>query len=166
MQRSTAGGTAGLALAVLASLSLAGCATTADQEPKTPCDSRPEKTVKLKIKLKADGAPEKVQKYKGNGRDEDDDRNYEDGDVIRVCPGDFVVWKLKTASFALRFVDTSTGKVPFEWPSGSKNGAKVKSNEWRLIDVVREDVDRGRDLKYVVTIPGKPPLDPIIIVEP
>lgn len=154
MQPSTAGGTAGLALAVLASLSLVGCASTANQEPRTPCDSRPQKTVKLKIKLKDNGAPEKV--LKDNGAD---------GNTIKVCPGDYVVWMLKDSDFSLRFKDAGQGKVPFVWAAGQKPGTKVKPREWELIDVVRDDVDRDVDLGYDVITPGGV-LDPIIVVEP
>lgn len=108
--------------------------------------------MKLKFQLK-DGVPDKVEKDNGPGADE-----------IRVCPGDYVVWKLKGSEFNLQFSDTSAGKVPINWVEGKKRSARVASDKWELIEVVRGDVDRGVPLEYDVINPaGK--LDPLIIVE-
>lgn len=152
MARSNAGGTACLALAVSVSLLLTACAGTGATRTDDDCAKQPQKTVKLKIKLK-DGAPEKVEKENGAV-----------GDEIKVCPGDYVVWKLKGSEFNLQFSDTSAGKVPFNWVEGKKRAAKVASDKWELIEVVRDDVDRGVGLKYDVVAPGGR-LDPLIIVE-
>jgi len=152
MARWTAGGTASLALAVCAALSLGGCAATGETGTRAGCETQKQKTVQLKIKLK-NGVPDKVEKDNGN-----------DGETISVCPGDYVVWKADGSEFRLQFKDTAAGRVPFNWVDGKKKSAKVGKDKWKLIEVVREDVDRNVGLKYdVVTLDGV--LDPLIIVE-
>lgn len=153
MAKWKAGGTASLALAVCAALWLVGCAGTGGAEPMTGCATQRHKTVKLKIKLKDNGVPEKVLRENGA-----------DGNSIKVCPGDYVVWKLDDSEFFLQFKDTGVGQVPFNWVDGKKRSAKVKSRKWELIEVVREDVDREKGLAYAVTTPAGT-LDPLIIVE-
>jgi len=152
MARWKAGGMASLALAASVSLLLTACAGTGGARTDDDCAEQTQKTVKLKIKLK-DGVPDKVEKENGAA-----------GGEIHVCPGDYVVWKLKGSEFNLQFRDTSAGKVPFNWVEGKKRAAKVASDKWELIEVVRDDVDRGVGLKYDVVNPAGR-LDPLIIVE-
>lgn len=153
MASSKAGGTASLVLVVAMSLLLAACAGTGGTLTDDDCaEPKQKKTVKLEIKLKG-GVPDKVDKDDGT-----------DGKEIHVCPGDYVVWTLKDSEFNLQFRDTSAGKVPFNWVDGKKKAAKVAKDKWELIEVVREDVDRGVGLKYDVVNPAGR-LDPLIIVE-
>lgn len=152
MARWKAGGMASLALAASVSLLLTACTGTGGARTHVDCASQQQKTVKLKIKLR-DGVPTEVDKDNGAA-----------GGEVHVCPGDYVVWKLKGSEFNLQFSDTSAGKVPFNWVEGKKRSARVANDKWELIEVVREDVDRGVGLKYDVVTPGGK-LDPLIIVE-
>lgn len=153
MARTKAGGTAGLALLVSASVFLASCASTGGPETAVDCNSRPQKTVKLKIRLKASGAPDKVAKVDGNIES--------DGDVIRTCPGDYVSWVVKDSRFSLAF----TGPAPFAWPGGRQDCVGVGKQTCEILGVVIADAPRETGLKYTVTTAVAPPLDPIIIVE-
>lgn len=150
MARSKAGGTASLALLVSAALFLASCASTGEPGTVLDCNSKPQKTVKLKIKLKSDGAPEKVVKDDGSN-----------GDTIRTCPGDYVSWVVRDSSFSLTF----TGPAPFAWPGGRQDCVDVGRQTCEILGVVIAAAPRETGLKYTVTTTVAPPLDPIIIVE-
>lgn len=147
------GGTASLVLAMCAALLLGGCVAVGAGPMDDVCaNSTKAKTESLTIKLK-DGVPDRVERDDGSN-----------GNEIHVCPGDYIRWKLDGSEFSLLFKDTRAGKVPFEWTDGKKKSTKVKNDRWKLIEVVRGDVDRGVPLKYDVINPaGK--LDPLIIVE-
>ena len=106
------------------------------------CDHGP---TKHKLKVRVDnGKPKKVEKENGD-----------DGDVVGVCMGDTVEWKLKNSNdeFAVDFGDDA----PF-------SGKKQKDSHDHKIEVEITSGNPGQSFKYSVWI-GDEELDPRIVID-
>jgi len=114
------------------------------------CAEKARKTHRLKFKVKADECVEQVLW----NDDTDADKPDKDAEVIHVCEGDTVVWKVNGSKKSVMFKTVS----PLEWGGSGFEGKKIEGTV--------QKGTAGQEYSYSVTVKGKSCVhDPRMIVD-